>query len=92
MGHAQVYPLLIWLQDQSLLACQLSLDEMGVLFELPTIGSGDKVCFFSLGQFHGFEALRTPRMISNGSNLIKHQTLGSGFSWYVVFLVKGCNS
>ncbi|CAL1173744.1 unnamed protein product [Cladocopium goreaui] len=30
------------LEDQSLLACQLSLDEMGVLFELPTIGSGDK--------------------------------------------------
>ncbi len=29
-------------QDQSLLACKLSLDEMGVLFELPSIGSGDK--------------------------------------------------
>lgn len=29
-------------EDQSLLACQLSLDELGVLFELPAIGSGDK--------------------------------------------------
>lgn len=40
-------------QDRSLLACKLSLDEMGVLFELPSIGSGDKEFCGSLGAGNG---------------------------------------
>lgn len=40
-------------QDRSLLACKLSLDEMGVLFELPSIGSGDKEFCGSWGAGNG---------------------------------------